>query len=64
MGGLSQQHMHPVETPAMLDGRADAFPGGPRPFPLKIRDLPGVCHRFLLMQLGFSSVEMENPGSG
>lgn len=56
--------MHPVESPAMLDCRADAFPGGPGPFPVKIRDLPGVWHSFQRMQLSFSSMEVESPGRG
>lgn len=64
MGALSQQHVHPVQTLALLNYRADAFPGGPRPFPLKIKDLPGVCHSFQLMQLVFSFMEMESPGRG
>jgi len=62
VGGLSYQHTQPAETPALLGCRADAFPGGPGPFPVKTGDLPGVCHSIQLVQLGFSSVEMESPG--
>lgn len=64
VGALSPQCTHLVETQAVLDCWVNAFPGSPRPFPVKIRDLPGVSHSFQLMQLDFSSMEMESPGRG
>lgn len=44
--------------------RADSFPGALRPFPVKIKGLPRAYRSFQLMELGFSSTEMNSPGRG